>query len=369
MGGGSHYMNSIRRGALAYGRAAGPWLVHNEPLLASMAVVRAWRPAGVLCFASGASADEGVLALGRPMVTVSASRVPGVPAVRPDNHAVGRLQAQHLIERGFADLCFFASGGAAAQQRQAGFVEAAEAAGVRFEADTPFPDAWPTGWEASDQGIGRWLAGKPKPLGLVCADDDRGLAVSEAAINARIPIPEQVAVIGANDDPDTCEVCYPPLSSVDLNLEKVGYEAARVLDQLMQGRPAESDETLIAPAGVVARRSTDTIALDDPLVVRALRLIRERADRPTSVEDVLDAVGVSRRLLEKRFRTAVGHTPLKQIQRVHIDRARELLRLTDLPMPDIARASGYTSATAMSVMFRKHTGEPPTAYRRRHRLG
>jgi len=363
------YNSGIRRGVMRYARTAGPWLVHNAHSAGVADAVRGWRPSGAIVSWIGADWDALIGTIRGPKVTVNAARRPGVSAVRPDNRAAGRLQAEHLLGCGFRDLVYMQASGAAGELRAAGFVDAAAEHGVRASVQSPFEAGWPRGWEQMDRAIGQWLGAMAKPVGLACHDDGRARIVVEAALNAGIRIPEQIALIGCNNEEDACEMCHPPLSSVDLNLERVGYEAARHLDLQLQGGPLPTDDLLIAPAGVVTRGSTDTIAINDADLIRAVRFIRDHADRPTSVEDVLDHVNVSRRTLEKKFRRVFGHTPLKFIQRTHLDRARELLRLTDLQMPNVARASGYTSAAAMSVMFRKHTGEPPTAYRRRHRLG
>ncbi|MEX1015534.1 MAG: substrate-binding domain-containing protein [Phycisphaeraceae bacterium] len=364
----SAYLAGIRRGIMRYARAAGPWAVHNAYNPNTPAAVRGWRPAGAIVNWHGGAWSQLVEALPGPIVTVSAARLPGAPAVRPDNHAAGRLQAEHLIDCGCRELVYMKAAGMAAALRTAGFVEAAAEQGLTVRVETPFEAGWPADWEKMDHMTGQWLAGMPLPTGVACHDDGRARIVAEAALNAGIPIPEHIALIGCNDEPDACEMCYPPLSSVDLNLEKVGYEAARHLSLQIQGQPLPVDDLLIEPVGVSTRGSTDTIALSDPTMIRAIRFIRDHVDRPTSVEHVLDHMNISRRALEKKFREHLGHTPLKEIQRTHLRKARELLRLTDLPMPAIARAAGYTSAAAMSVMFRKHAGEPPTSYRARHRL-
>ncbi len=361
------YTDGVRKGIMQYARAAGPWVVHNayEPQVAD--TVRGWRPAGAIVSMYGPEWKAVIEAIDGPMVTVSAARLPGVPAVRPDNRAAGRLQAEHLLACGFRELVYMRAAGPAGELRAEGFIKAAAQRGIDATVQTPFKTAWPRSWEQMDTTLARWLAQMPQPTGLACHDDGRARIVGEAALNAGIRIPEHVALLGCNNDEDACEMCHPPLSSVDLNLERVGYEAARHLDLQLHGQPLPADDLLIAPAGIVTRGSTDTIAINDPDLVRAIRFIRDHADQPTSVEQVLDHVNISRRTLEKKFRRTFGHTPLKFIQKTHLERARELLRLTDLQMPNVARASGYTSAAAMSVMFRKHTGEAPTAYRTRHR--
>jgi LacI family transcriptional regulator len=179
-------------------------------------------------------------------------------------------------------------------------------------------------------------------------------------------VPEQVAVIGVDNEELLCRLCDPPLSTVVPNARRVGYEAAQLLDRMMSGARAPRHEVLVPPVGTVARQSTDTLAIDDPEVAAALRYIRERAPDGIRVEDVLRHVPISRSLLERRFRRAVGRSPHAEIRHVQVRRAAQLLGETDLPLKRIAELAGFAHMEYLSYVFKRATGQTPRDYRRSH---
>jgi LacI family transcriptional regulator, galactose operon repressor len=208
----------------------------------------------------------------------------------------------------------------------------------------------------------------PKPVGLMACNDDRGRGVLEACRLAGVRVPEDVAVIGVDNDELFCELADPPLSSVALNTEHGGYRTAHLLDQLMQQKIRTPQRLIVEPTEVVARRSTDVKAFDGREVVTALSFIHRNRARDFTVNDVAHAVGVSRRNLEVKFRKSVGRTILTEIQRIRLDHAKRMLRETDLSIPQIAESSGYNSASYLTQVFRKETGASPVKYRASFRV-
>jgi LacI family transcriptional regulator len=180
-----------------------------------------------------------------------------------------------------------------------------------------------------------------------------------------IPIPEAVALIGSDNDEVSCDLCCPTLSSVDSNGVRIGYDAAALLHRLMEGRVRKPQHITIDPAGVVRRRSTDVMAVDEPLVASALRQIHERVGQGLTTADVLRQSGVSRATLDRSFRKALKRTPRAEIARVRIRRVEELLATTDLPLKQIARLTGFAHAETMHRVFKKATGMTPVQHRRR----
>ena len=185
--------------------------------------------------------------------------------------------------------------------------------------------------------------------------------------DAGIRVPDELAILGVDDDDLLCRQSYPPLSSVRPAAEQIGFQAAQMLDELFAGKQIEDSPRRLAPIGVATRQSTDIMAVEDPELARALRFIRDSADQPIDVEDVLKQVPMNRRTLERRFRTVLGRTPLQEIRRVHIEQAKQLLVDTDLPTPNIAIASGFANASRLAIIFRKMTGMKPTEYRNKFR--
>jgi LacI family transcriptional regulator len=202
----------------------------------------------------------------------------------------------------------------------------------------------------------------------MAAYDYRGQQVLDACLRLAIAVPDEVAVIGVDNDELLCELSHPPMSSVIPNTHRTGYEAADLLDRMMNGHRAPSETYLIAPLGITTRQSTDVLAIEDRNVARAVAYIRSHACKRIAVDDVLRAVPQARRLLERRFKKLLGRTPHEEILRVQLDRVKALLAQTDLPLSEIAERCGFTHVEYLSVVFRKKAGLPPSQYRAKHRV-
>ncbi|HEV7298255.1 MAG TPA: substrate-binding domain-containing protein [Tepidisphaeraceae bacterium] len=302
-----------------------------------------------------------------PVVNVSShATFNDLPAVRPDNHAAGRLGAEHLLDRGFRSFAFcgiperYFSG-----ERQAGFCQRIEAHGHPCQTFgwphyPPPPDRRP---------LVEWVASLPKPVGLMAANDLRARHLAIVARDAGLRVPEEMALLGVDNDPPLCELNVPPTSSIVLPTMQLGYEAAALLDRLIAGEPAPVGQLLLPPVGIVTRRSTDILAIDDPEIAVAVRLIHERVGRgPLRVRHLLDELAMSRRSLEVRFTQALGRSPAFEIRRVQLERARRLLVETDEPMPVIAKACGFSSGKQFGETFQEQLALTPTAYRKQFRL-
>jgi LacI family transcriptional regulator len=294
----------------------------------------------------------------------------GLPRIRSDNDAIGRLAASHLLDRGFRHFAFCGFAGEPwAAERRDGFARAVRAAGTEpavYESRWRGPGA-PV-WDVDQDRLTRWLRQLPLPVGLAACNDLRGQHVLEACRRAGLAVPEQVAVIGVDNEELLCRLCDPPLSTVVPNARRIGHEAAQLLDRLMSGSPTPppAAEILIPPAGVVTRQSTDTLAVEDPDVRAALRFIRENACDGIRVDDVLREVPIARSLLERRFRRAIGRSPHAEIRAVQVRRAAQLLTETDVPLTRIAELSGFAHMEYLSYFFKRVTGESPRSYRRSH---
>lgn len=292
----------------------------------------------------------------------------GLPRIRSDNDAIGRLAAAHLLDRGFRQFAYCGFAGEAwAAERRDGFGRAVGAAGLGpaavYESRWRGPGA--PAWDDDQERLGRWLRRLPLPAGLAACNDLRGQHVLEACRGAGLAVPERVAVVGVDNEEVLCRLCDPPLSTVVPNARRIGYEAAELLDRLMSGppRPPGAD-VLVPPSGVVTRQSTDTLAVDDPDVAAALRFIREHACDGIRVGDVLREVPASRSVLERRFRRAIGRSPHAEIRAVQVRRAAQLLAETDVPLKRIAELSGFAHMEYLSYFFKRVTGESPRSYRR-----
>jgi len=220
-------------------------------------------------------------------------------------------------------------------------------------------------WKDESNLIANWLRSLPKPLGMMTCSDDRSQHVLEACKVARMHVPEEVAIIGTDNDELLCELSNPTLSSVTFNLERAGYEAAKLLDELMDGEPMKGQKIIVQPTSVITRQSTDILAMDDVEVAAAVRYIREHAQTMIQVRDVVDATALSRRSLEQRFRKVLDRSILDEIKRVHIEQVTRMLIETNYSVKKIALILGHQGTENISRYFKQFTGLNPSEYRQK----
>jgi LacI family transcriptional regulator len=270
-----------------------------------------------------------------------------------------------LLDQGFRRFGFFGIEGENwSSRRRDAFAARVAAVGCSSVAHAvPRETARQEAWEKSERALSAWLAALPKPAGLMLATDQLGPHTLEACRRAGVVVPDELGVIGVDNDGPLCEVSDPPLSSVWPDHRRVGYEAARLLDQLMLGSERPRDPIFCPPRGVHARKSTDTLAVDDRAVAQALRFIREHGCEEIGVEDVVNKVPMSRSVLQRRFRALLGRSIHDEIVRVRLARARELLQGTDLPIAEIAERTGFKHQEYMGAVFRRRLQQTPAAIR------
>lgn len=285
----------------------------------------------------------------------------GLPSTGNDEEAIGRLGAQHLLERGFRQFGFFTHlGHWYGQRRLAGFREVIEGQAGRT---CHVLDCRSSGAAIAPE-IYEWLKQLPKPVGVMAANDWRAVHTIQAATELGLRVPDDVAVVGVDNDRWLTQMTTPALSSVEPDWNRVGYRAAELLDALMRGE-APSPQQWIKPIGLTSRASTDIVVTEDPVVARALAFIQARCAQPISVEDVLDALGVSRRTLENRLKHAIGLTPHAAISRARVERARNMLVQTKHSTDEIAQRCGFSNSNQFFIVFKRLTGLTPGTYRRR----
>lgn len=351
------------RGVLDYKQQVEHWklvgLVHN-PILAFNEINLA-EVDGVIGFFReqrwvDAMGDAGVAAVNFSNAVADMA----LPRVANDEEAIGRLGGEHLLERGFAHFGFLGTPGRwYSDRRYAGFTEV-----IEEEAGRPC-HAFSRASHDSDgtARIQSWLEQLPKPVAVMATNDTRGCQLIEAADNAGFRVPDDVAVLGVDNDHWRTQFPSTPMSSIEPDWRQIGYRAAETLDGIMNGE-LPPPPRWIKPVGIVTRQSTDIVIAEDPVVAQALQFIREHCTEPIGVEDVLDELGVSRRSLENRLKQAIGQTPHTAISRARVDRATQLLVSTDATMAEIARECGFGQDQFYAV-FKRITGTTPGQYRRR----
>jgi LacI family transcriptional regulator len=334
--------------------------------------INEWKPDGVLAVIDRTENIEDWTALRCPVVNIASTQAAGkIPCVSMDEHAIGRMAAEHLLERKFRNFGFIGyQDNPASEGRREGFASIVEDQGT-YQCLNPGHAAMvlPLGEvQPFDEALMRWLTGLDLPAAVMAWNDITAAVVVQACARLGLSVPEQVAVIGVDNDETWCGLCVPPLSSVRPPSNRIGYEAASLLDRLMNGKKAEQAVLRFPPEGVEVRRSTDILAVDDPLVAQALAFIREKLGERINVEDVVQHVPASRRVLEERFKKHLGRTPLQEIHREQLALAEHLLRSTDLPTKVIAERAGYRDINHFTRVFSKERGTPPAAYRKTYRI-
>lgn len=369
------YGRALIAGVSQYVREYGPWTIYLEQRsLQDQAPpwLDRWNGDGIISRASTPKSAQKVLKTGIPTVDLNDQvRDLGLPQIHSDHAAIARMAAEHLMERGFRHFAYFGFPVFEwSVRRRDAFAECIEAAGYQFHERKVIPRvSWghqQTSWEDEIEGVAKWVKELPKPLGVMTGNDTRGMQLLDACRRAGVAVPEEVAVVGVDNEELVCQLAHPPLSSVIPDAFRVGYEAAALLARLMNGEPADEMLRWIPPIGVATRQSSDVTAISDPRVADALSFIRERACEGIGVDDVLTHVAVSRSLLQRTFRKVLGRTIHEAIVDVRIQRVKQLLSGTDLPLTAIAERAGFAYVEYLSTIFRRETGQTPSSYRRAH---
>ena len=369
------YGRRILSGIARYVREHQPWAISlQERSLGDTCPswFKDWKGDGVIARVENRQIASVIRRLGVPAVDVRyLLRNLNLPSVRPNDTSAARMAFDHLRQRGFRHFAFCGFNGADYSDiRRDTFADCANTAGFTCHVYSARQDIHRKStreYEArglkDGHAVARWLKKLPKPVGLMACNDIRGQQVLNACRAAGIVVPNDIAVVGVDDDEVLCELSDPPLSSVSLDTERIGYEAAALLDQMIAGRKPVSPNIFVEPVGVITRRSTDVLAIDDRQIADLLRLIHERANEGIDVGDLLKNTPLSRSTLERRFLRLLGHTPKEEILRIRIARAKQLLAETDLPLAVIAEKVGFEHAEYFNVIFKKKTRLTPGVFR------
>jgi LacI family transcriptional regulator len=371
----SAYGRGLLQGIYTYVREHSPWstslteLGRSDP--APKWLIDNLHVDGVIARIENKRTANALLKLKIPVVNVSsAMHIPQFPWIVPDHAAISQLAAEHFLQRGFKNLAFCGNElYRFSNWREKEFVRNAQEAGCSCSAFHPRRHRRRDNLTLSEeqQQMGEWIQQLPKPVGIMACNDIRAQQLLETCERINISVPEEVSAIGVDNDEILCSWTIPPLSSVSPDSHRAGYEAARVLHALMTKKAIRKREFRFAPLGIITRQSSDMLAIDDPHVARAMTIIRARACEGINVADLLKEIPVSRRILERRFATALGRTPHEEILRLQIQKVVRLLKETSLPVTEVAHQSGFLHSEYLSVVFKKRFGVSPSQYRHKNR--
>lgn len=392
----------LLEGVVSYVKESADWsvfLTEQERGAIPPNWLKNWRGDGIIARIETDEIADQLRDLHVPIVDLSATRhVKGIPWTSTDDTAIAALGVQHFLDRGFHNLAFCGDPGFAwsnlRRDRYRELTLSAERKFFEYQSTHRYDPMFD--WEQEKTRLGHWLTTLPRPVAIMACYDFQAQQVLDACRQSRIAVPESVAVLGVDNDRLICELAEPSLSSIIQDTHATGYEAARLLDEMMdmqikasnriqassrRSPVARSEQTatkslsklttmtdpplLTKPLGIMVRESTDTLAIDDHEISEALQYIRRHAHANIRVTDVLKTLSLSRRSLEHRFKKLVGRTPHEEIQRVRLNSVKRLLSETELSIAAIAERSGYEHGEYMTAVFRRVTGLTPSEYRRK----
>jgi LacI family transcriptional regulator len=370
------YGRDLLVGIAQYVRAHGPWDIEfqeGDPTEKLPQWFKTWKGDGIIARVKTRLIANEIRKLKIPAVDLYCGLSDlKMASMRSDEKAVGKIAAQHLLEKGFRQFAFCGFNGTEwSDRRRAGFQESiAEANLPCYVYDNPRPQSVLALIEYEEHGskyeqqLGQWLKSLPKATGLMACNDMRARQVLSSCRDLQLLVPDDIAVIGVDKDEIFCELANMPLSSVILNTGRIGYEAAGMLDRMMLGEKISEQTVLIEPSGVAARQSTDVLAVEDPNLVKALRLIRDHACDRIDIDQVAAGAGLSRSVLQRKFRNLLGKSVHEEIINARLKRACELLAGTELNQFDIAEKSGFRYPEYMGVVFKARLHKTPSQYRK-----
>lgn len=366
-------LDGIRR----YARENGGWhLFSSPPAMASagesvldLRAMRGWKGDAIIAVTHEVGELRHARKMKIPVINLAGgiAKSHGVPRVMVDHHAAGRMAADHLLETGLRHLAYVGWDHLwYSEQRRSGFAGRAAESGVACHVlQSPAIAEASMDWARRISGLAGWLASLPRPAGVFAVHDYRAQVVIEACQEAKLRVPDDIAVVGMDNDETICEHSVPTLTSVSRNSTRVGWEAAALIDRMMRGGEPPDEDLLVPPKGVVARQSTDMLYAGDPVIQRAFGYMRAHLGTSFNIHAMAEHAGVSKRTLETRFRGSLASSPHAYLTRLRVRRAQELMRLSPKrTLGQIAEACGFGSAPTFYSAFERITGESPGRFRK-----
>jgi LacI family transcriptional regulator len=368
------YARGVLEGIVSYIHEHEPWSIYlpeQDRGATPPTWLKKWRGDGLIARIETDEIAKAVRAVKLPVIDVSAARhLQDIPWVETNDKSIAVIASDHLLQRGFKHFAFCGDPEFNwSNWREQHFATAVGSVCSSYQVFQSTPRRSPDfSWEQEKKRLAKWVKSLPKPTGVFACYDIMAQRVLDVCRESNINVPEDLALVGVDNDHLLCSLCTPPLTSVIPNAHQTGREAAQLLDKLMSGANVHCSGYLIDPIGIATRQSTDVLAIDDQDVAAAVRFIREHACEGINVSDVLEAIPLSRRVLESRFQAVMGRTPHEEITRQRIEKVRQLLIETDLSLSKIAERAGFRHEEYMSVAFSRMMKMPPGKYRRSHTM-
>ncbi len=368
IGASGSFGRGLLNGIARFNREHGSWSTYIQSHASSTGIppwFKSWHGDGALALIQNKEMTGHLQKMDIPVVNIRLTdHATGFPYLGLNHARVAELAAEHLFSLGLANFAFVGRRpglNPGLDERCRAFQAAVKAIG---KSCSVFPATDAGDWDADQNRLANWVLSLPKPVGIMACNDDRGLQLLDACRRCGATVPDEVAVVGVDNDEQFCELSIPPLTSIDTNAEQIGYEAAALLEQLMAGKAKPPISTELDPRGIVLRRSTDVIASEDPEVNRAVAFIRAHAGDGINVGDVLAYMRMSRDTLQDRMKKILRRTVHQEIERTRVERAKELLLHLDITIKQVAASTGFSTVQYMTQVFRNAVGETPGVFRK-----
>ena len=370
------YHKNLLQGIIRYSREFGPWVFFRMPIYYRETIgidgilkwAKDWGAKGLIGQLHNNSeiwkfTNEGISVIAQDFQ----ERFKDVPNITGAYHETGRLGAEYFLRKGFKNFAFYGFKNIVwSRERAEGFEEKIKEAGYSVHYFEHRKSRSMDLWYYKPSLLSKWLKSLPKPIALMTCDDNQGLHITEAGRHAGIRIPEDVAVLGVDNDENICFLSDPPLSSISSDVEKGGYEAARVMQQMITAGKTNSDNIIVKPTHIITRASTDIYSTNDELIVKTLKYVHLNIDKNIKVGQVLKEVPMCRRSLEKRFIITTGYPVYKYIYQLRIEKFMKKLLETDMTITEIAHELGFEDTKNISRQFKQMKGLTPLEYRKKY---
>jgi len=363
------YIQGLLRGIAQYSNANGPWVFYREPGKheGTLPQLNPEEADGIVAKIPNTPAARKKLPDTVPIILVGYREIiPEMPQIFGDTESIGRVAAEYFLNKGFRNFAFCGFDEFHwSRERGRSFKSYLRIRGFKVHQYRNLKGTIRKSWHLEQQDIAKWLKSLPKPIAILACNDDRGQHLISACKLGRLRIPNEISVLGVDNDKFVCALTYPPLSSISLGTERAGFEAAQLLAKMMKARKRINANIMVHPTHVVTRQSTDIIAAEDSLVSEAVNYIQKHSNMDISVDDVAGSVMVSRRRLERKFRSLLNKSVYDEIRRIRVNKIISMLLETNLSIAQIGLAMGFKDITHTGRYFKEETGFSPLEYRKK----
>jgi len=354
------YGRGLLRGIARYSNMKGPWTFYNEPGDQYRAIpnLKNFKADGIIARISQKTSLKKLKSTGLSVIAIGLRKpIPGLANIEPDSEKIGKMAAEYFLRKNFTNFAYCGiEDMKGSQDRKTAFKKTIEASGYKTNVYEIPLTKLSNSWDQQQHKMADWLKSLPKPVAIMAYNDDHARRIITACSTVDIKIPYEVAILGVDNDSSVCDLTTPPLSSINLNIEKAGFEAAKLLDDMISKKTIKNNKIIVNPTHIVTRQSTDILAVSHKQVANAIKFVRENSKKDLQVDDVVDATVLSKRGLQRAFKVCMGHSIHNEITQARLEQLTALIIETDLPLSEIAKLLDFRSISRISRFFKNNKG-------------